>query len=115
MIEGFFSDCARAFANSTKDKHFEEEKPKDEEEAALFAKEEGFTATGYPVGGVGVNGDLASMIGRILALVFVLLLISFFGQYFWNQYVTKLFTVARPATSVMQILGLFIFIRLMFP
>lgn len=113
MIEGFFSDCARAFANTKDEKHFQDDMAKDEAEASLFAKEEGFTAQGYPVGGM--NGDLASMIGRILALVFVLLLISFFGQYFWNQYVTKLFTIARPATSVMQILGLFIFIRLMFP
>jgi hypothetical protein len=99
MLEGFFVDAAHSFMAN--------EKPAEEK------KEEGFESMYGPA--MGAQGDLANMIGRVLALLFVLLLISFFGQYFWNNYVTSLLTIAKPAKSVMQILGLFIFLRLMFP
>jgi hypothetical protein len=97
MLERFFVDAAHSFM-------------KDDEHKFEDDKSEGFANHGPVMG-----DDLASMVGRILALLFVLLLISFFGQYFWNNYVVSLFSIAKPAKSVMQILGLFIFVRLMFP
>lgn len=112
MLEGFFVSAAKSFA-AAKDDKVVEKKFAEHEGFEDNAPEEGFSSYGAaPLSG---DMELASMIGRIVSLVFVLLLISFFGQYFWNNYVTKLFTIAKPATSVMQILGLFVFLRLMFP
>lgn len=114
MLEGFFTSAAKTFMASKNRKGFGEH---DEEKKEAFGehdeeKNEGFSSYGPTMGD---GRDLAGMIGRVLALIFVLLLISFFGQYFWNNYVTSLFTFTKPAKSVMQILGLFIFVRLMFP
>jgi hypothetical protein len=112
MLEGFFTSAAQTFM--AEDGHhggsFEEHQ---DSNGAGETPQEGFAPMYAPASGM--QGDLAGMIGRVLALLFVLLLISFFGQYFWNTYVTTLFTVTKPAKSVMQILGLFIFVRLMFP
>lgn len=109
MLESFFVSAAKTAMNGEHgfEKDGEHGFEKDGEHGF-----EGFTSYGPAMG---AGGDLAGMIGRVLALLFVLLLISFFGQYFWNNYVTSLFTIAKPAKSVMQILGLFIFVRLMFP
>lgn len=106
MLEGFFTSAAKTFMTSENGNGFEQQNG-DEQPT------EGFAPMYGPA--MGPQGDLAGMLGRVLALIFVLLLISFFGQYFWNNYVTSLFTVTKPAKSVMQILGLFIFMRLMFP
>jgi hypothetical protein len=105
MLEGFLVNATNAFMNTSEqnnEAHNENGSP-----------DEGFAPMYAPA--MNVQNDLAGMIGRVLALLLVLLLISFFGQYFWNNYVTSLFTVTKPAKSVMQILGLFIFMRLMFP
>jgi hypothetical protein len=71
---------------------------------------EGF-ATGYPI----MNESLAGMIGYLVALIISLVIVSLFGQYFWNNSVVKLVSIAKPSTSFLNILGLFIFIRIMFP
>lgn len=112
MIEGFLVDAAHAFASAPT----EEKQPEGEMHCTgegAMEHDENFATRGYPVGAG--QRDLAGMIARVVSLVLVLLLVSFFGQYFWNTYVTKIVTIAKPATSVMQILGLFVFIRLMFP
>ena len=107
MLEGFFTSAANTFMTADNGNGFEDHGEHEE------GKMEGFSPMYGPA--MGAQGDLAGMIGRVVALLFVLLLISFFGQYFWNNYVTSLLTIAKPAKSVMNILGLFIFIRLMFP
>lgn len=112
MLEGFFVSAAKSFAAAKDEKGLEKKFADPEGFEDKEVPVEGFSSYGAPLSG---DMELASMIGRIVSLVFVLLLISFFGQYFWNNYVTKLFTIAKPATSVMQILGLFVFLRLMFP
>lgn len=104
MLESFFVDATSSF--------MEEPVPVTPPQAE--GEEEGFAPQMY-YPGMGGQNQFANMIGRVLALLFVLLLISFFGQYFWNTYVTTLFTFTKPAKSVMQILGLFVFVRLMFP
>lgn len=99
MFESFFVAAADKLLNSDK-------KPEDGEQQA-----EGFSS----YASYNSAGTLSEMVGRVFMLVVVLLLIAFFGQYLWNNYACKLLTVARPAKSVMEILALFIFLRLMFP
>lgn len=53
--------------------------------------------------------------GVILLLTFILIeiLVLFFGKWLWNNVVTKLVTVVKPATSIWQILGFSILIKLL--
>lgn len=85
-------------------------KPAGEEEKQEPGVSEGFL-NGYPL----MNESLASMLGYIVALVVSLVIVSLFGQYFWNTSVVKLVSIAKPSTSFLNILGLFVFTRLMFP
>jgi hypothetical protein len=81
-----------------------------EEEKKEPGVAEGF-ATGYPL----MNESLAGMLGYLVAFVISLVIVSLFGQYFWNNSVVKLVSIAKPSTSFLNILGLFVFTRLMFP
>ena len=56
------------------------------------------------------------MLATIAAFVIVLIIIAFVGKFLWNECIAGsqgLFTIARPATSAWQILGLYIFVALM--
>lgn len=59
------------------------------------------------------------LIAAVVTLFVVLLILSFVGQMLWNAFIagagggSGLLTVARPATSVWQILGLYIFVGLL--
>lgn len=95
-----FADCARAFAESHNNKVAMEEQ----------GKEEGFSsARGYPL----MNESMMSLVGRIVAMVLAILLIAMFGEYLWNNHVTKLLSVAKPTKSVMDIIALYVFVRLL--
>ncbi len=48
----------------------------------------------------------------ILAFVASVVIIAFIGKWLWNSIVIDLFTVARPARSVWQIIGLAVFVHL---
>ena len=48
-----------------------------------------------------------------VAIVFTLLL--FFGQFLWNSSVVPMFEFAKPCKSVWHILGLALFLSLVFP
>ena len=56
----------------------------------------------------------------IITFIIVLFILAFIGQFLWNAFIagegggTGLITVARPASSVWQILGLYIFTGLFF-
>ena len=52
---------------------------------------------------------------QILVFVLVLVVLGFIGKYLWNGVVVDLFSVAKPARSVWQILGLMVFISLITP
>ena len=54
---------------------------------------------------------LAALFGFVLAI----LLLSFIGMWLWNYSVVPLFEFARPAKSILQILGLVLFITLVHP
>ena len=51
----------------------------------------------------------------LLTFVVVILLLSFFGKFLWNNVVVDLFSFAKPAKSLWQILGLMVFIGLVLP
>lgn len=103
MLTEAFADFARSFAekhnNDMMQKHAGEE-----------SKEEGFSALrGYPL----MNESTMSMLGRLLAMVVAILLIAMFGEYLWNNHITKIMSIAKPTKSVMDIIALYIFVRLL--
>jgi hypothetical protein len=49
----------------------------------------------------------------LLAFVASIVIMSFIGKWLWNSIVVDLFTVARPARSVWQIVGLVVFAHLL--
>lgn len=118
MLSQFISEGFRAFAeqkNMTARRNFQEgtgmgmpAAPEEEKKEPGVA--EGFEA-GYPL----MNESFAGMLGYLVALIISLVIVSLFGQYFWNNSVVKLVSIAKPSTSFLNILGLFVFIRLMFP
>jgi len=52
------------------------------------------------------------LIATLVAFVVTLVILAFIGQLLWNNVIVDLVSFARPAKSVWQILGLFIFISL---
>jgi hypothetical protein len=50
----------------------------------------------------------------IITFVIVLIILSLVGKLLWNGVIVDLFTCVRPAKSFMQILGLFVFVSLLF-
>lgn len=94
-----FSDCARAFAESHNS------------QIAMEADKEGFSSLrGYPIM---MNESMMSLLGRIAAMVVTVLLIAMFGEYLWNTHVTKLISAAKPTKSVLDIVALYVFTRLL--
>jgi hypothetical protein len=51
----------------------------------------------------------------IVAFVVALIIIGFVGKLLWNNVVVDLFTIAKPARSVWQLIGLMFFAALMLP
>ena len=54
-------------------------------------------------------------VATILASIIATIILAFIGQYLWNHSVVDLFSFAKPARSIWQILGLAIFIALVRP
>jgi hypothetical protein len=52
------------------------------------------------------------LVSVMLAFVASIVLLSFIGKWLWNGVVLDLFSIARPARNVWQIIGLTIFVRL---
>jgi len=52
------------------------------------------------------------LIAVLIAFVVTLVILAFVGQLLWNNVVVDLFSFAKPARSVWQILGLYIFLSL---
>lgn len=52
-------------------------------------------------------------VAAVLAFILAMIILSFVGKLLWNGVVIDLFTFARPARSIWQILGLMIFVSLM--
>ena len=52
------------------------------------------------------------LIAVLIAFVLTIVILAVIGQPLWNNVVVDLISVAKPAKSVWQILGLFIFVSL---
>lgn len=55
------------------------------------------------------------LIAVLIAFVITLVILAFIGQLLWNNVIVDLFSFAKPARSVWQILGLYIFLSLVHP
>ncbi len=51
----------------------------------------------------------------LIAFVIALVILGFVGKLLWNGVVVELFTIAKPAKSFWQIIGLMIFVALIRP
>jgi hypothetical protein len=49
------------------------------------------------------------------AFLFAFIVLGFVGKLLWNSIVVELFTIAKPAKSFWQIVGLMIFVALIHP
>lgn len=58
---------------------------------------------------------LTDLVVVLLAFFLALVLLSLVGKLLWNNIVVDLVSIARPARSVWQILGLFVFVALIRP
>jgi len=52
------------------------------------------------------------IIATVVSFLIAVIIISFIGKWIWNNIVIDLFTIAKPAKSIWQILGLMIFLAL---
>jgi hypothetical protein len=80
--------------------------------AAVKAGVEGFMDTGNAERRRVAYVDFMT---QLLVFIIVLILLGFVGKYLWNGVIVDLFTFAKPARSVWQILGLMVFAMLVIP
>lgn len=55
----------------------------------------------------------ANFVAALLAFLVAVVIMSFVGKLLWNNVVVDLFTFARPARSIWQVLGLMLFVSLL--
>jgi ABC-type multidrug transport system fused ATPase/permease subunit len=55
------------------------------------------------------------LISVVLAHVFAVVIMSFVGKLLWNGVIVDLFSFAKPARSIWQIVGLMVFVSLLMP
>ena len=67
-----------------------------------------------PLDPVSSRRSYADFLAAMFAFAITIVLIAFVGKWLWNEVVVELFSIAKPAKSVWQLLGLFVFIGLMF-
>jgi hypothetical protein len=53
-----------------------------------------------------------SLTASILALILSVAIVALIGKWLWNNIIIDLFSIAKPARSVWQIIGLMIFLGL---
>jgi hypothetical protein len=53
-----------------------------------------------------------SLVASLLAFIIALAIIGLFGKLLWNGVVVELFSFAKPARSVWQLIGLMVFLAL---
>jgi hypothetical protein len=81
--------------------------------SACRAAVEGFTSSNQdPVKKRDIYVELLAV---LLAFVVALVILGFVGQLLWNNVVMELFSFAKPARSVWQVIGLMIFVSLIRP
>ena len=61
-----------------------------------------------------IFGDYKAMFMAMGSFIILMLLLCLFGKYLWNTILVVLVPAIKPATSVFQILGMFLLTGLMF-
>jgi hypothetical protein len=61
------------------------------------------------------TNDTNNFLAMLLVLLIWLVLLLFVSKFLWNEVLVKLVTVVKPATSLVQLLGLFILLEIMLP
>lgn len=61
------------------------------------------------------RSEMRTAVAALLAAVLSLLLIGFVGRWLWNGSVCKMFTFCKKVDGMLPIIGLYVFIRLLFP
>ena len=51
----------------------------------------------------------------VLTYIVAIVVLSFIGKLLWNEVIVDIISFAKPARSIWQILGLMIFVSLLFP
>jgi len=80
--------------------------------AAVKAALEGFTGTSDSKDRRAAYVDF---VAYLLAYILAMVILGFVGKLLWNNVVVDLISVAKPAKSVWQIIGLMILASLMVP
>jgi len=57
----------------------------------------------------------ANSVATLLAFVIAFVILAFVGKLLWNNVIVDLFSFAKPAKSFWQIIGLMIFVGLIYP
>lgn len=57
----------------------------------------------------------ANSLAVVLSFVLALLILAFVGKLLWNNIVVELISIAKPAKSFWQIIGLMLFVSLINP
>ncbi len=55
----------------------------------------------------------ANFVAALLAFLIAVVIMSFVGKLLWNNVIVDLFSFARPARSIWQVLGLMLFVSLL--
>ncbi len=79
--------------------------------AAVKATLEGFANADNTVERKEAN---ITVVASLITFIIALVLLSLIGKLLWNGVVVDLLSFARPAKSIWQILGLFIFVSLLY-
>jgi hypothetical protein len=53
------------------------------------------------------------VVASLISFMIAIIIVSFVGKWLWNNVVVDLFTIAKPARSIWQILGLMVMISLL--
>ena len=79
---------------------------------ATRAAVEGFTGT---ENSAARREAYVNFVSFFLAFLICLVLLGFLGKYLWNEVVVDLFSFAKPARSLWQIIGLMFFTAIIMP
>ena len=61
---------------------------------------------------VGNQSPIADLVGGLIITLLAILILLLIGEFLWNNVLVKVTTIFKPVTSVWQILGLLILVKL---
>jgi hypothetical protein len=71
---------------------------------------------GFVSGSAEVKRDAyVDLAASLLAFILSIVILGFFGKLLWNNVIVDLISIAKPAKSFWQLVGLMVFVSLLFP